>query len=91
MDGTEIHHRLIEARGFPFGQQRLRQFGKQFFPLRGVDGRIYAEIPAEHPIDITIHHGDMASKSDAADGCRRIIPHALERLDFLHSTGEATP
>ena len=46
--GTEVHDGLVVGSGLRFGQQFLRQCGKFFFPLGGIDGRADAEVTAQH-------------------------------------------
>ena len=75
---SEVHHRLIEIGCLPFGQERLRQFGKEPLSLRGVDGGIDAEVASEYPIGVAIDgsHGQIESKR--ADGCCRIVAHPFQ-------------
>ena len=88
LQGAEIHHRLVEVARPVRGQQRLGP-GGEFLPGGGgADRRGDAVIPGQHAVDVAVHDGGRQPECDRADGCRRVVAHALESADAVERVRE---
>ena len=66
----------------------MGQSRKDLLALRGIDGRVDAEMAREHTIHIPVDHSRRQSKGDAPDGSSRIVAHTLQLFNLLDGIRE---
>ena len=88
LDGSKVHHALVELGSMPGGQQRLSQFGEQPLALGGVDGCVNTEMPSQHPIDIAVDDRRIDAECHTGDGGGGIVTNTLEFPQPLQCVGE---
>ena len=91
LEGSEIHHALVEGRSVLFRQQFVCQEGEFLFGLRSAHRSGDAEMAGQYAVHIAVHNGGGDAEADGSDGCRRIVSHSFEGTDTLQGVRKGAP
>ena len=81
LDGSEVHHRLIEGCGLVGRKELVGKGSEEFFAFGGVDGCVDAEVSRKDTIDIAIDDGMGQAESKGGNGSSGVVAYSLEGTD----------
>ena len=81
LNGTEVHHCLIEGGWLVGWKKFVGKSREEFFALGGIDGYVDTEMTCKNSIDIAIDNGMGQTEGKGGNGSSGVVAHSLEGTD----------
>ena len=90
LDGTKVHHCLIEGGWLVGRKEFVGKSREEFFAFGGIDGCVDAEMTCKDSIDIAIDNGMGQTEGKGGNGSSGVVAHSLEGTDAFVGARETS-